>query len=183
MIEFHKAWIIKAESDLKTAEIALRQNDPMITDVAIFHTQQCAEKALKGFLAFKQSKIRKIHHLVPLVDQCTAFDPNFETLILDASDLTPLGTEFRYPEVTHFLLFLSLFIKLKFSTSPQSWRLQKYGVYLSSYCVLRCCLIVKITYQITALILLPVVYFQAVFFLYRHLRCLINDCILAVMNI
>ena len=98
MIEFDDAWILKAEGDLKPAEIALRQNDPLITDVAIFHTQQCAEKAFKGFLAFKQAEIRKIHHLVPLVEQCTTFDPDFETLILDASDLTPLGTEFRYPD-------------------------------------------------------------------------------------
>jgi hypothetical protein len=30
MIEFHDAWLLKAESDLKTAEIALRQNDPIL---------------------------------------------------------------------------------------------------------------------------------------------------------
>jgi len=95
MIEFHDAWIIKAESDLRGAEVALRQDDP-ITDVAIFHTQQCAEKALKGFLAFKRAEIRKIHDLTELVVQCTVFDSDFDTLLSDADKLTPHATEFRY---------------------------------------------------------------------------------------
>jgi HEPN domain-containing protein len=46
MIEFYDAWILKAQNDLKTAEVAVRQDDPL-TDTAIYHTQQCAEKALK----------------------------------------------------------------------------------------------------------------------------------------
>ena len=98
MIEFHDAWILKAESDLTCAEVTIRQNDPMITDGAIYHTQQCAEKALKGFLAYKQSEIQKTHNLVKLVGQCAAFDPTFESLLADADNLTPKGTEFRYPD-------------------------------------------------------------------------------------
>ena len=97
MIEFHSAWILKAENDLKIAEIAIRQDDS-ITDVAIYHTQQCAEKALKGFLAYKRSEIQKTHNLADLVAQCSAFDPDFGPLISDAKYLTPKGTEFRYPD-------------------------------------------------------------------------------------
>jgi len=97
MIELHDAWMLKAENDLRLAEIAIRQDDP-ITDGAIYHTQQCAEKALKGFLAFKRSEIRKTHNLAELIVQCTAFDPDFESLLLDADDLTPKATEFRYPD-------------------------------------------------------------------------------------
>ena len=95
MIEPHDAWIIKAQSDLSLAELAIRQDEP-ITDGAIFHTQQCAEKALKGFLAFKRSEIRKIHNLGELVDQCAVIDATFDSLLPDASDLTPKATEFRY---------------------------------------------------------------------------------------
>jgi HEPN domain-containing protein len=95
MIKFHDAWMLKAQSDLRTAEVAIRQDDP-ITDTAMFHTQQCAEKALKGFLAYCQSEIRKTHNLVKLVDQCVAFDPDFNSLLLDAKFLKPMGTEFRY---------------------------------------------------------------------------------------
>ena len=97
MIEFHDAWIFKAENDLKLAAVAIRQDDP-ITDGAIYHTQQCAEKALKGFLAFHRSEIKKTHNLAELIVQCTVFDPDFQFLLLDADDLTPKATEYRYPD-------------------------------------------------------------------------------------
>jgi HEPN domain-containing protein len=89
--------MLKAQNDLKTAEVAIRQDDPT-TDTAIYHTQQCAEKALKGFLAYRQSKIQKIHHLVKLVEQCATLDSDFDSLWEDADELTPMGCEFRYPD-------------------------------------------------------------------------------------
>ena len=95
MIEPHDAWMIKAQSDWKAAEVLIRQDEP-ITDTAIFHTQQCAEKALKGFLAFQRLEIRKTHHLGELVTQCAAIDPTFDSLRADADALTPQATEFRY---------------------------------------------------------------------------------------
>jgi HEPN domain-containing protein len=55
-------------------------------------------KALKGFLAFKRKKKKKTHNLAELVMQCAEFDSNFESLLLDADDLTPKATEFRYPD-------------------------------------------------------------------------------------
>jgi HEPN domain-containing protein len=97
MIEYHDAWMLKDENDLRLAEVAIRQEVP-ITDGAIYHTQQCAEKALKGFLAFKRSEIKKTHNLAELVMQCAEFDSDFESLLLDADDLTPKATEFRYPD-------------------------------------------------------------------------------------
>jgi HEPN domain-containing protein len=97
MIEFYEAWLLKAQSDLDAAEVVVHRDEP-ITDVAIYHTQQCAEKALKGFLAYRQSEIQKIHHLVKLVEQCATLDSDFESLLDDADELTPMGTEFRYPD-------------------------------------------------------------------------------------
>jgi len=97
MIDFHSAWLFKAENDLKTAERLVRHDDP-ITDTAIYHTQQCAEKAFKGFLAYHRSEIEKTHNLGELVDQCAAFDADFASLRPDAESLTPKGTEFRYPD-------------------------------------------------------------------------------------
>jgi HEPN domain-containing protein len=95
MIEYHDIWLLKAESDLRLAEVGLRQDDP-ITDGAIYHTQQCAEKALKGFLAFKRAEIKKTHNIAKLVAQCAAFDSDFESLSPDADQLTPNATKFRY---------------------------------------------------------------------------------------
>lgn len=95
MIDCHSAWIFRAENDLKIAEIAIRQ-DATIADAAIYHTQQCAEKALKAFLASHRSPIEKTHNLGELVDQCAVFDPTFTSLKQDAEGLTPKATEFRY---------------------------------------------------------------------------------------
>jgi len=38
MIEYHDVWLLKAENDLRLAEVAIRQDEP-ITDGAIYHTQ------------------------------------------------------------------------------------------------------------------------------------------------
>jgi HEPN domain-containing protein len=95
MIEYHDAWLLKADSDLRLAEVGLRQDDP-ITDGAIFHTQQCAEKALKAFLAFKRAEIKKTHNIAKLVAMCAMFDSDFESLLPDADKLTPNATKFRY---------------------------------------------------------------------------------------
>ena len=48
-----RAWIKKAESDLKTAEhtLTLKENCPF--DTVCFHAQQCAEKYLKALLVYK----------------------------------------------------------------------------------------------------------------------------------
>lgn len=47
----YKGWISKARSDLLLAEKGAKDDD-LTLDTAIYHTQQCAEKALKGFLAY-----------------------------------------------------------------------------------------------------------------------------------
>lgn len=43
-----KSWILKAESDLKTAKDELATPKPA-TDTVCFHAQQCVEKYLKAF--------------------------------------------------------------------------------------------------------------------------------------
>jgi HEPN domain-containing protein len=48
-MKLHKNWIAKAESDLRTAKKLISDPDP-ICDTAIYHAQQCGEKALKAFL-------------------------------------------------------------------------------------------------------------------------------------
>ena len=55
----YEAWLYKANNDLKSALKLLEGDDP-IMDTAIYHTQQCAEKALKGYLAFKREPLKKL---------------------------------------------------------------------------------------------------------------------------
>lgn len=48
--EDFRAWIKKAEGDLKTAEHALTLKERCPFDTVCFHAQQCAEKYLKALL-------------------------------------------------------------------------------------------------------------------------------------
>ena len=50
-LETVRAWIQKAESDLKVAKDQMKEPNPA-TDAICFHSQQCAEKYLKAFLFF-----------------------------------------------------------------------------------------------------------------------------------
>jgi len=43
----YETWIMKAKNDLKSSK-KLMQGEDFVLDTAIYHTQQCAEKALKG---------------------------------------------------------------------------------------------------------------------------------------
>ena len=44
-----RAWLSKAEADLRGATVDLAADPPLLED-ALFHCQQAAEKALKAFL-------------------------------------------------------------------------------------------------------------------------------------
>src|SRR5262249_14797318 len=92
----HEGWINKAKSDLHLAEKGVKDDD-LTLDTAIFHTQQCAEKALKGLLIYHQKPLIKTHDLLQILEICCAIDKEFEDLKVDAAILSPFATEFRYP--------------------------------------------------------------------------------------
>ena len=92
----HNDWILKAGEDLEAAKRLIDGKEPL-TEPAIYHTQQCAEKALKAFLAFHDREIEKIHDLKILLDACAKFDPAFEDLKNEANFVNPFGIMFRYP--------------------------------------------------------------------------------------
>lgn len=93
-MQSHKDWLLKANQDLRGAKVLLRED---INDLAVYHSHQCAEKALKGFLAFKLVPVQKTHDLVLLAEQCLAYDPSFDELRSTVEFLNPLGTLTRYP--------------------------------------------------------------------------------------
>lgn len=92
----YEEWLIKAESDLKTAKKLIAGDDPIL-DTATYHTQQFAEKALKAYLSFKQQPIVKVHDLGELVEICMRYNERFTKLIDDADALTPYNIMYRYP--------------------------------------------------------------------------------------
>ncbi|MEW5986439.1 MAG: HEPN domain-containing protein [Chloroflexota bacterium] len=58
-------WLVKAQHDLASAQKLAEGSDPYL-DVAIYHRQQAAEKAIKGFLVFQDRPLAKTHDLVAL---------------------------------------------------------------------------------------------------------------------
>ncbi len=92
-------WILKAENDLKSAEILYKENGP--TDSLCFHCHQGVEKILKAFLIFKKNEFPKIHDLIRLLNLCKEIDKNLKGLEKEVSFLNRYYVETRYPsEVT-----------------------------------------------------------------------------------
>lgn len=66
MKEEAKRWIEFAGEDLKIAELALKEK---LYNQACFHSQQCVEKILKGFIIFKGKIYPKTHKLVDIISK------------------------------------------------------------------------------------------------------------------
>ena len=94
----YESWLIKAYHDLISAK-KLAQDEEPVLDTAIYHTQQCAEKALKGYLSYKQQPPQKSHNLRLLVEFCQAIDETFAEILDDAEELSPFATAYRYPDM------------------------------------------------------------------------------------
>jgi len=68
-----------------------------LPEIAAYHAQQAAEKALKAFLTARSTPFRRTHDLVELQQQCEGIDAGFSALAATAQTLTPYATLFRYP--------------------------------------------------------------------------------------
>lgn len=95
--ELAQEWLVRAEHDLRAARYLLTMPDPPPESVG-FHAQQCAEKALKGYLTLHQIAFGRRHDLNYLIDLCVPLDGDFEQFRAQADELTPYAVEFRYPD-------------------------------------------------------------------------------------
>ena len=91
-----RGWLVKSAKDLRAAAILVEATPPLL-DEAVFHCQQAAEKALKGFLAFHDVPFRKTHNLEEIGEQCIGVDATLRELIDQAAPLTEYAWKFRYP--------------------------------------------------------------------------------------
>ncbi|MFN0316211.1 MAG: HEPN domain-containing protein [Burkholderiales bacterium] len=89
-------WMAKASHDL-TAAITLLNSEVPLTDIAVYHCQQAAEKALKAYLIEMDTPFTKTHDLDELVSVCATLDNAFSDLSEPAAVLTPYAIAFRYP--------------------------------------------------------------------------------------
>ncbi|MDP2909625.1 MAG: HEPN domain-containing protein [bacterium] len=88
-------WILKAQNDLKSAEILFQENGP--TDSICFHCHQSVEKMLKAFLLYSQNEYPKVHDLIFLLNLGIKTDKSLEELKEEISFLNRFHIETRYP--------------------------------------------------------------------------------------
>ena len=91
-----KAWLQKALLDLRTGTYELGGEPALRADV-VFHAQQAAEKAMKGFLAWHDRPFRKTHNLEEIGAACAEIDPSLRGLLERAVPLSEYAWRFRYP--------------------------------------------------------------------------------------
>jgi HEPN domain-containing protein len=94
--ELVQSWLLKASDDLGLARL-LVQHDRSYPAAAVYHCQQAAEKALKGFLIFWDQNAPRTHNLVLLIHKVAEVEPCFLTWEEAAARLTPYATQYRYP--------------------------------------------------------------------------------------
>lgn len=91
-----KKWFKKGNNDLVAGEYILSMPNPP-NDTVCFHSQQAAEKYIKGFLAFHGRETPKIHDLEELISTCEEIDSDFAKLFNIVSELSSYAVEVRYP--------------------------------------------------------------------------------------
>jgi len=100
-LEMTKQWIFLADDDLRLAQFILDDDDP-ICWASAFHSQQCAEKALKAFLTFHDIRAKKTHEIDYLLELCCRVNPGFEQFKQTAGKLTEYAVDSRYPAPSHY---------------------------------------------------------------------------------
>jgi HEPN domain-containing protein len=92
-----RAWLSKAELDLRAAAHEISVPEAGLWGDVLFHGQQAAEKAMKAFLAWHDTPFRKTHNLEELGRQCVALDATLRAVADQAAPLTEYAWKFRYP--------------------------------------------------------------------------------------
>jgi len=91
-----RSWLLKAKHDLASARVLAASNPPLL-DTAIYHCQQAAEKAVKGYLVFCDQEVERIHDIEVLIRSAVSCAPAFREWIDVGIELTPYARLYRYP--------------------------------------------------------------------------------------
>jgi HEPN domain-containing protein len=77
-------------------------NDSRGSCAGIYHCQQAAEKALKGFLVVLGKPFEKLHDLGKIIEQAARINAGFRQYADAADALTPNSVAYRYPDEQGF---------------------------------------------------------------------------------
>jgi len=90
-----RSWLELAAVDLEAA--SRLAEDPGLERVAVYHCQQAAEKAIKGFLTWHGVRFGRTHDLDVLGSQARRLAPALGPTLDRAAELTPYAWLYRYP--------------------------------------------------------------------------------------
>ena len=79
-----QSWLTKAQHDLALAHVLAASDLPLLY-TAIYHCQQAAEKAVKGFLVFCDQEFERVHRM----DEVRLADDIFGLVRLERADEVP----------------------------------------------------------------------------------------------
>jgi HEPN domain-containing protein len=96
-LEDARAWLSKAELDLRAAAHEMASPSESLWGDVMFHAQQACEKTMKAFLAYHDVPFRKTHSLEELGRQSVAVDATLADVADLAAPLTEYAWRFRYP--------------------------------------------------------------------------------------
>src|ERR1041384_7051570 len=91
-----RPWFVRAEHDLRAAEVLLGATPPLLGEAA-YHCQQAAEKSLKGYLSWHDIPFGKTHDLAAIGGLCVSNDVSLEAICIRADRLSVFAWAFRYP--------------------------------------------------------------------------------------
>ncbi|MBC8469435.1 MAG: HEPN domain-containing protein [Planctomycetes bacterium] len=95
-LEMTRQWIMRADDDLRLAELIMGDSEPVYW-AAAFHAQQCAEKILKGLLTFHDVRAGKTHDIGNLLKISVSVLDGLEQFKDRAGVLTTYAVDSRYP--------------------------------------------------------------------------------------
>lgn len=90
-------WFAKAGDDLRGARALLDLKSEHF-EAVVFHCQQAAEKAIKGYLAHHKVRFNKTHDIEKLLATVATIDENLSLKFKKAEILTKYAVAYRYPE-------------------------------------------------------------------------------------
>ena len=90
-------WFTYSRNDLISAHHLFNDLHPKQSEIACYLSQQCAGKALKGYLFSRGIEPPRTHNLVELCQSCTNHDSAFFEILDACADLTPYCVAVRYP--------------------------------------------------------------------------------------
>jgi HEPN domain-containing protein len=91
-----QSWLTKAQHDLASAHV-LAASEPPWLDTAIYHCQQAAEKAVKGYLVYCDQEFERVHDIEVLIRLAMSCAEGFADWIDAGIELTPYARIYRYP--------------------------------------------------------------------------------------